>query len=377
VQKWLEGRWRLATGLAWLLAGCVPPQTGYDAQGNNPLGPSFWIVATPSDDEGLLGRKLVRPPDAALTLEEQSAPNPCASALLPRSQAQMPNHYENAIDTSQSARGSAQLATYGFAAQAQDATHLLYKVSTSTKVTRLDTTEYEACCRQNDCGWGYVQSLVYGEGEYAAGRKSELQAQGNYTVLSGGVAKQFQVTNTKKIRGYLAAVLVAHDRSQAVQACSAGQEWASIECVPKGALAESEKVCRSGVREASDPFWADNDDALQRFRRDQLQACDFLSAHGGPRIDPPLPDALRPQEPPALGDYVAVDTFWKGTVTLRSDGTLTTDDGRTGKWRFDGRRLTLSWDSGLPDELRRIAPGVYEERGHGLKLQSTAVTVIR
>jgi hypothetical protein len=286
----------------------------------------------------------------------------------------MPNHYENAIDTSQSARGGAVLTSYGFAAQASRATHLLYKVSTSTKVTRLDTSEYEACCREHDCGWGYVQSLVYGEGEYAAGNRTDASAQGNYTVVSAGAQQRFQVSSTKSIRGYLAAVLVAHDRSQAVQACSAGQEWAGHECVPKGALAESENVCRHGVRDASDPFWADNDDALQRFRREQLEACDFLSAHGGPRIEPPLPEALRPQEPPSPGDYVAMDTFWSGTLTLRTDGTLSTNDGRSGKWLFDGRRLTLKWDSGLPDELRRIAPGVYEERGHGLKLQSTAVT---
>lgn len=370
MQKWSVGR-GLGPLIVGLVAfGCVPPQTGYDVQGDNPLGPSFWIVATPGDDEGLLGRKLLRPPDSAFTLEEQSAPNPCASALLPPSRAQMPGHYENAVDTSMSARGSAVLASYGFGAQATGATHLLYKVSTSAKVTRLDTTEYEACCRQQDCGWGYVQSLVYGEGDYAAGSRSEAAARGNYTIASGGVEQSFRVSSKKSIRGYLAAVLVAHDRSQAVQACSAGKEWASFECLPKGALAESEKLCRDGDPRVGDPFWADDDDQLQRFRQEQLQACDFLSAHGGPRIEPPLPEALRLQDPPAPGNYVATDTFWTGKVTLESDGTLKADDGRKGVWLFDGRRLTLKWDSGLPDELRRIAPGIYEERGHGLKLES-------
>lgn len=347
----------------------MPAQTGYDAQRDNPLGPSFWIVATPSDDEGLLGRKLVRPPDGAFTLEEQSAPNPCASKLLPRTQAQMPNHYENAIDTSQSARGGAVLTSYGFGAQASSATHLLYKVSTSTKVTRLDTTEYEACCRQQDCGWGYVQSLVYGEGEYAAGSRSDAAAQGNYTVVSAGVQQSFRVSSKKSIHGYLAAVLVAHDRSQAVQACPAGQEWAKVECVPQGSLVEQEQVCRNGLPQATDPFWADNEGMLQLYRRQQLEACEWLALHGGPRLSPPEPAALQPQPLPEPGDYVAVDTFWSGKITLRSDGGLEADDGRQGVWLFDGKKLTLKWSSGFPDELRRTGPNTFEESGHGLKLQ--------
>ncbi len=265
----------------------MPPQTGYDAQRDNPLGPSFWIVATPSNDDGLLGRTFARPPDAAFTLEEQSTPNPCGDKLLPRLVAQMPNHYENALATKETAHGGALLATYGFAADASHATHLLYKVTTSSKVTQLDTTEYQACCKERDCGWGYVQSLVLGEGEYAAGSEASAEVQGNYTVASGRAVRSFRVENKKAIKGYLAAVIVAHDRSQAVQACAAGYEWAAVECVPKGMLAEQEQLCRNGKPQASDPFWADNESMLALFRREQVAACDWLAAHGGPKLQPP------------------------------------------------------------------------------------------
>jgi hypothetical protein len=121
----------------------------------------------------------------------------------------MPNHYEDAIDTQESARAGALLPMYGFDARSLGATHLLYKVRTATKVTRLDTNEYLACCRAQACGWGYVQSLVFGEGEYAAGAQASRSAEGNYTVLSGGVARSFKVSSRKAIKGYIAAVIAA------------------------------------------------------------------------------------------------------------------------------------------------------------------------
>jgi hypothetical protein len=272
--------------------GCMPPRTGYDAQRDNPLGPSFWIVPTPSSDDGLLGRTFAAPPDAALTLEEQSSPNPCAAALSPKRESQMPNHYENAVATRDTASGGALLASYGFAADVNVATHLLYKVTTASKVTQLDTTEYQACCQQHDCGWGYVQSLVLGDGEYAAGSEASAEARGNYTVVTGGTSRSFQVMNRKAIKGYLAAVIVAHDRRRAVQACAPGHEWASIECVPKGWMAEQEQLCRYGRPQASDPFWTGNEGMLALFRRDQIEACNQLALHGGPRIQPSPPAAV-------------------------------------------------------------------------------------
>jgi hypothetical protein len=280
--------------LTFALAGCSGARTGYDAQRDNPLGPSFWIVPTPSDDDSLLSRTFARPPDTALTLEEQSSPNPCEAKLAAPRRAQMPNHYENAIDTKSSGRGGL-LALYGFDAQASGATHLLYKVSTSTKVTRVDTSEYLECCKQQQCGWGYVQSLVFGEGEYAAGAEASASVQGNYSVVSGGAAHAFKVSNTKAIKGYIAAVIVAHDRSQAVQACPAEMVWAKVECVPSNMPVEMERLCRYGKPQASDSFWAGNQSMLEMFRRDQIDACDWLAAHGGPDIPPPPPLPAKPE----------------------------------------------------------------------------------
>jgi hypothetical protein len=359
----------VVVAVAIAAVGCVPPQTSYDAQRDNPLGPSFWMVPTPSSDEGLLGRTFARPPDVALTLEEQSAPNPCAALLSPRRDAPMANHYENAVATSDSADGGALLATYGFAADARVATHLLYKVTTSRKVTQLDTTEYQACCQEQDCGWGYVQALISGEGEYAAGSEASAQAQANYTVVNGRAARSFRVAHKKAIKGYLAAVIVAHDRGRATQACATGWEWAATECVPRGKLAAEEQLCRNGTPRANDPFWADDESMLASFRREQAAACDWLAVHGGPKLAPPPPPARVPATPPEPGDYVGVETFWSGKLRLEGDGSLQRDDGRKGVWLFDGKHLILKWESGFPDELRETAPNAYVTRDGRLKVQ--------
>lgn len=289
--------WTVVTVLGGLATACTDPRTGYDAQRDNPLGPSFWIVPTPSDDDGLLSRSFAAPPNTALTLEEQSVPNPCADKLSSVRQAQMPGHYENAVDTRDAARTSALLSLYGFSADASLATHLLYKMNTSTRVTRLDTNEYVSCCKQHDCGWGYVQSLVFGYGEYAAGAEATANAQGNYSVVTGGVARSFQVKSTRAVKGYLAAVIVAHDRSQAVQACAPSYEWAKLECVPLGAMAEQEQLCRQGPPQASEAFWQGNQGMQDLFRREQLNACQWLVVHGGPSLQPPPPTASAPSSP--------------------------------------------------------------------------------
>jgi hypothetical protein len=272
--------------LALATWGCLPPQTGYDAQRDNPIGPSFWVIPTPGDDASLLGRVFVRPPDSALTLEEQSSPNPCAGALdAPRS-SPMTNRFENAIATQDAVTARGLLSTYGFSAAAGLATHLLYKITTSSKRTQLDTTAYQACCREHDCGWGYVQALVQGEGEYAAGSEATAALQGNYVVLTGGAARSFRVTQRREVRGYLAALVAAHDRREAVQPCAPGHEWAAIECVPKGQTAQMEDVCRHGTPESRNPFWKDSEGMQKMFRDDQRAACDWLVEHGHVRRAP-------------------------------------------------------------------------------------------
>jgi hypothetical protein len=272
-------------------ASCMPPQSASNMQTNNPLGPSFWVIPTPSDDDGLLGRTFSRPPDTALSLEEQSQPNPCAEKLAEARIVDMTNSYENAIDVKTVAGGGAMLGMFGFSADASVATHLLYKVQTQRKQSRLDTHEYVECCQTANCGWGYVSALIYGEGEYASGQKADVAAQGNYQIYSGGGSHSYNLLNKRNIKGYLAAVITAHDRSQAVQACASDQEWAGIECVKKGEIQEQQSKCRGnlGMMNMLQAHQGDEDDeeagasVEQLMKMMQQQACDWLDRHKQPR----------------------------------------------------------------------------------------------
>lgn len=271
-----------ALGLAGLLvaATACEARSPYDVQSDNPLGPSFWIVPVPTDDASLLTRVFRAPPDTALSLEEQSEPNPCAEKLGPMVQGAMPNHYENAIDARASGKTSAILSAYGFQGSADSSSQLLYKIDTTSKVARFDTTEYQACCREHDCGWGYVQSLVYGQGEYAAGSEVNASAQGNYNVVRGDVKTWFKVKATRRVKGFMAATLVAHDRSQAVQACPPGMVWAKRECLPPNMISDREQLCAHGDPQAKDPMWQDSPQMLATFKERQDDACRWLEEHG-------------------------------------------------------------------------------------------------
>ncbi len=276
--------------VSWLASGCMPPHSASDMQTNNPLGPSFWVIPTPSDDDGLLGRTFGRPPDTALSLEEQSKPNPCADKLAEARIVDMPNSYENAIDVKTTAGGGAMLGMFGFSADASMATHLLYKVKTQRKLARLDTQEYVACCQTEKCGWGYVSALIYGEGEYASGQHVDVSAQGNYQIYSGGGSHSFRLLNKRNIKGYLAAVITAHNRDEAVQACASDQEWSGIECVKKGEIQEQQAKCQGNFgmlnllqNTTDDEMGKEAGNQTQvLMKMMQQQACDWLDKHKQP-----------------------------------------------------------------------------------------------
>jgi hypothetical protein len=262
-------------------AACMPARTGGEMQRDNPLGPSFWIIPTPSDDDGLLGRSFTRPPDTGLTLEEQSQPNPCADKLAAAKDAAMGNKYENAIDVRSSASGGALLGLYGFSADVSKATHLVYKVSTAKRLSRLDTSEYVECCKQKSCGWGYVSALVYGEGDYVSGAETAAKAEGHYTVVTGKGETSFKVLNKRQIKGYVAAVLTAHDRGAAAQACPPGETWGATECVPNERVEQARMACRGqlpgmGAMPAEE---AESPDFKQLAAQQQQQACMWLDMH--------------------------------------------------------------------------------------------------
>lgn len=277
-------RARAAAALACFalsLAACMPARTGGEMQRDNPLGPSFWIIPTPSDDDGLLGRSFTRPPDTGLTLEEQSQPNPCADKLSPPKDAAMGNKYENAIDVRASASGGALLGLYGFSADVSKATHLVYKVNTTKRLSRLDTNDYVECCKQKGCGWGYVSALVYGDGDYVSGEETQAQAEGHYTVVTGKGATSFKVLNKRQIKGFVAAVLTAHDRGAAAQACPPGETWGATECVSNERVEQARMGCRGQfpgmpqmpAEEGESP------EMKQLGAQQQQQACMWLDMH--------------------------------------------------------------------------------------------------
>ncbi len=358
-----------------LAVACGEPRSPYDVQRSNPLGPSFWIIPVPSDDDSLLGRAFARAPDPSRTLEEQSTPNPCADKLQERRDSQMQNHFEDAIDTRSAAQAGALLTTYGFGADASVATHLLYKVDTTTKTSRIDTAEYLACCREKACGWGYVASLVKGNGEYASAKDASAQVTGNYLIVSGGVSHSYAVSTKREVKGYIAAILVEHKRGEAAQACGGGQVWAKVECVPRDKLAEQEELCKRGNPKASDPATRDNSSMQAMFKQQQSDACKWLDQHGGPSTSlppppapPPASGSAAPAKPAAPvfepGEYSAINSFWSGKITFYRDGTFQRDnekgDKGKGVWILDGATLKLKWKVGGEDELVQASPGVFK-----------------
>lgn len=375
----------VATGV-----GCATP--AFSPQADNPLGPSFWIIPVPSEDDSLLGRVFAKVPSTEMTLEEQSSPNPCLAKLAEKRESSMQNHYENAIDTKTSAGGGALLGMYGFSAQVGTASHLMYKISTTTKISRIDTPEYQACCKEKGCGWGYVASLVHGDGEYAAGNEMTAQAGGNYTIVSAGVSRSFSVSNKKTIKGYLAAIIVAHNRDEAAQACPAGKMWAKIECVAQDFGWQQEELCKKGNPQATDPGWKDNQQMQATFKSQQDEACKWLTNHGGPGTfpKPAPPPSATPAKPAASGapsptptsapaadkfepgDYVAVATNWSGKVTFRADGTVQRETGQKGIWMYNDKMLTVKMDGEFEEQLKPTGPGAYANYTGFFKIQKVA-----
>lgn len=271
-QSWVV----VALGMVGIF-GCTDARSAHDFQQSNPLGASFWLVPVPSEGTELLGRAFVRPPEAAFSLEEQSQPNPCEAQLSAAAPAEMSNHYESAIDLRSFGGASAMLGLYGFSGRAGSASHLLYKVSTARKLTRLDTNDYVSCCQLNDCGWGYVSALIYGEGEYVSASEAAASGSATYQVVTAEGQASYQALDRKQIRGWLAAVLTPHDRRRAAQACSAGEVWAGYECVGRDFVADVRQSCaRNG---ADDPFWKDSPNMQHNLREQQAMACRWLEEH--------------------------------------------------------------------------------------------------
>jgi hypothetical protein len=106
------------------------------------------------------------------------------------------------------------LGVYGFEGDLKQASHFLYKLSTNQRVARTDTNEYVACCKEKDCGYGYVSALIYGDGEYATGEETQASGKASVVVATADGSVNLHVLHRRKVKGWLAAVVTvtrSHD----------------------------------------------------------------------------------------------------------------------------------------------------------------------
>lgn len=208
-----------ALPLALLAAACTPPATPRNPQGAsaggenaNPLEASYVLVPLPSEDDSILGRILPEPPAPGRSLEETARANPCVDKLSEPRTSPTASSFEDAQELTVQGKARAMLGAFGFSGDAERATHFVYKLETSKRVSRQDTADYNACCAQKGCGYGYVSALVYGEGEYATGEEASGSAQVDVMAVgsaSGGA--RVKVLHKRKVKGWLAAVVTVTD----------------------------------------------------------------------------------------------------------------------------------------------------------------------
>ena len=220
---------RASSGLAYLGAlgllgavACGPPPSpqlgggGGRGEGlSSPLGPSYVLVPLPSDDDSVLGRILPSEPEPGRSLEETARANPCADKLTEAKTSPMASSFEDAQDLQVHGKARAMLGAFGFSGDAERATHFVYKLEASKRISKQDTAEYTSCCAQKGCGYGYVSALVYGEGEYATGEESAANASVDVLTVGGASGgARVKVLHKRKVKGWLAAVVTVTDPSK-------------------------------------------------------------------------------------------------------------------------------------------------------------------
>jgi hypothetical protein len=242
----------LALAGATLLTACgAPPAPRTASRGGgsagNPLGPSYVLVPLPTEDDALLGRILPEMPTEGRSLEETARANPCLAKLSDAKATPLSSSFEDAQELAFGAKAKALLGTFGFQGDAERATHFVYKLETSKRVAREDTAEYDACCKDKGCGYGYVSALIYGEGEYATGEESRASAGADVGMMSVGGSARLKVLHRRKVKGYLAAVVKVTDRTKTERlgalgvAAAAGITEASVSETVK-VLYEKDKI---------------------------------------------------------------------------------------------------------------------------------------
>ncbi len=204
-----------------MLVGCpAPPESKFarlekEADPASPLGPSFVLIAQPTGDVTLLGKMLRESPSEARTLDESAITNPCAEKLEEAKTSATLNAFEDAQDLGVGAHAQATLGRFGFQGDASHATHFVYKISTTKRVTRTETPEYMACCAERGCGFGYVSTLVFGDGEYSSAAETDVSGKVDVAVASASGATALRVLHRRAVQGYIAAIVTRHTPARA------------------------------------------------------------------------------------------------------------------------------------------------------------------
>lgn len=195
-------------------AGCVRTVSNVQAPTpSNAFGDeAFRMVPVPNEDDSILGRVVKEEPGTVISFEAEARPNPCAQHLEPMREDALKQEIHQAKELGGSVEARATLEGIGFSASTQTDTHLVFDISTTRKIVRRDTSEYLACCRSHDCGFGYISTLVYGQGEYASGRATRVEAEADYLRLAGvGGTVNVAATERKRVEGWVAAVVTPHE----------------------------------------------------------------------------------------------------------------------------------------------------------------------
>ncbi len=242
---------------AALSAGCgggsVPvPRAAARGAEANPLGPSYVLVPLPTEDDALLGRILPGLPEPGRSLEETARANPCADKLSEAKQTPLASTFEDAQELAVGAKARATLGAFGFSGDVERATHFVYKLEAQKRAARSDTAEYDACCKEKGCGYGYVSALIYGEGEYATGEETTASASVEVAVAGGGGQARLKILHKRKVKGWIAAVVTVTDATKGAAlgplgvAAAAGITEATVPDTVK-ALYEKDKLSVQGA----------------------------------------------------------------------------------------------------------------------------------
>lgn len=173
---------------------------------------TFRMIPVPSEDDSILGRIVQHEPGPTTSFEAEARPNPCERHLEPVRHDALEQEIHRAQEIGVGANARAVLHGFGFSTRAEHDTHLVFDVATTKKVVRRDTSEYLACCRSHDCGFGYISTLVYGRGEYASGRETRVQAEADYLGLAGGGGRvDVAASERRTVKGFVAAVVTPHE----------------------------------------------------------------------------------------------------------------------------------------------------------------------